>query len=156
MEFDQESVTIRRTDPDEAEIVHQCNKRNLPIYYTTSEYQQMASDPSYILLGLFNESNTLFGYLLGKQHSDRVFHLNSFSIDQEYRRKRMGTRIMEKMEDEVVKNFPETRFLRLNVDPANQTGIKFYSKVGFGYVCTLPHYYGIGHDGYVLGKRIKR
>jgi len=76
-------------------------------------------------------------------------HLISLVVARRYRRRRIGTRLVE----EVIRLSPGNP-LRLEVRVGNHGARRFYESLGFGHVESMEAYYPDGEDGILLERPV--
>ncbi len=75
-------------------------------------------------------------------------------IEKEYRRQKIGTKIIKKVIDECYKNNCEN--ITLDVDIYNQAALDFYYSFDFKIVARRQHYYKNSmDDAYVMEKKLR-
>lgn len=113
--------------------LHNCNKNNLPIYYSVDDYLQMLDSPDYLLC-VARINDIVIGYATIRQYHDYC-HIMSFGIDKEFRRKKIGTKILDYIKEQI-----NVKKLTLFVYIVNVVAIDFYEKNGFTIVKILKDY----------------
>lgn len=132
--------------------IHDCNKRNLPIYYTIEDLINMilSGDFEYII---YRIDNILIGYLiLYKRRRDSEYHVYSISVDKEHR----GNNYATSMINYIQRLHPKIKCLYLKVSVNNTDAINCYKKNNFIIVTTKTNYYREliygSKDAYVMMK----
>lgn len=85
-------------------------------------------------------SGTIVGYCVASEEGDSA-HLISISVLREYRRRRVGTALIQALLENVS---PSVRELRLEVKKGNAEAIKLYKDLGFRQVNLIENYYEDG------------
>ncbi len=120
-----------------------------------------------VLLGLDNEFekrdnvrsliNTLLDPIksfLAKGYYGKVGHLVSIAVLEEYRRRGIGSRLLEKS-IRISKEIYDAESMYLEVRITNKPAIRLYEKYGFRKARIIKRYYMDGEDAYVMVKRLK-
>jgi len=117
--------------------LNNCNKNNLPIFYSAVEFM-------FFIISGFNEiiiakdtNNKIIGFLLG-EYIDKNFHIMSIAIDEQYRKKGIGTKLIIALKN-TIEIYCNT--ITLFVHVANYAAIKFYKKNKFKIIDLLSNYY---------------
>lgn len=93
------------------------------------------------------------GFIIGavEQYKNKIFgHIYSLDVSQEYRRKGVASRLLDKLERIFVRNKAEVCYLEVRVDNAAAT--ELYKKHGYRVTETLKKYYPMGINGFRLKK----
>jgi len=155
-------IVIRYPTKDDAklmwEYINQLSKEQTFITYQGEEItpqeetehlkkvlENIEKKKSVQLLVFFD--NKLIG-ISGIETKDRVSaHQGIFgiSIAKEYRGEGVGTKLMELLIDEAIKNLPQLRIITLGVFESNRLAMGMYKKFGFKKFGTLPE--GILYKG---------
>jgi ribosomal-protein-alanine N-acetyltransferase len=90
---------------------------------------------------LVAEADRILGYVV----FNPTGHIISLVVDREYRRRGLGTRLMQ----EVSRRSPGTR-LTLEVRAGNHVALSFYKQLGFRERARMPGYYPDGEDGVLM------
>jgi ribosomal-protein-alanine N-acetyltransferase len=85
-------------------------------------------------------SGTIVGYCVASEDGDSA-HLISIGVLREYRRRRVGTALIQALLENVS---PKVRELRLEVKQGNAEAIKLYKDLGFRQVNLIENYYEDG------------
>lgn len=96
------------------------------------------------------ESNDIIGLVVGSLPAPRQARILILAVEEPYRRKGIGTRLLQAFIRECIAK--DIRLISLEVRVNNSAAIEFYKTFGFGIVQTIPHYYRDGLDGYVMHK----
>jgi len=90
------------------------------------------------------------GFAVGQQPRRRLGHIVTIDVLPDARRTGLGTRLMEEIEARLKKDGCATIFLETAVN--NLAAIKFYKRLGYFVVKTLPRYYLDKIDGLMMSK----
>ncbi|HEV2317497.1 MAG TPA: GNAT family N-acetyltransferase [Thermoplasmata archaeon] len=135
-----------RDIPRLAEIVADAlHERYEPSLYATLSQQWpegflVAADPS----------DRPAGFLLGVSQVEHEARILMFAVDQGWRARGVGTRLMQEFLQRA-----RTRGLRrvtLEVRVSNATAIRFYTRFHFSVIDRLPAYYSDGENGYQMSR----
>jgi ribosomal-protein-alanine N-acetyltransferase len=147
-------IVIRRAVKDDIRSVYELEKRCFKDPY-----------PEVVLLMLYQLYPELFfvaengieknivGYVSGMIRMDGFGHIASICVDEKYRRRGIGRRLMETIESAMRTIFKVCNF-RLEVRVSNEPAIKLYESLGYRIISRLKGYYLDGEDGYLMTKTI--
>jgi ribosomal-protein-alanine N-acetyltransferase len=93
---------------------------------------------------------------LEKRDKTTIGHIISIAIDPEFRRRAIGSRLLEDILSAVRTIPPPASYLELEVRTDNDIAIALYTKYGFRIVCRIPDYYGRGSDALVMNIELKK
>jgi ribosomal-protein-alanine N-acetyltransferase len=141
-------------------LVAEINKKI--VGYAMSRIEN-TSDP--VLLGLANElegtSRSLLNSLVGsiksiltRSYYGKVAHLVSIAVLKEYRRRGIGSRLLDETIKASIKYY-DVESIYLEVRVSNIPAIRLYEKFGFKKVRLIKGYYMDGEDAYVMVRRLK-
>lgn len=131
------NVSIRNGIMNDKKDLFELNKKCLPIYYSEFEHFYMLISKEYITI-VVEFDKKLIGYLIGKINNVN-FHILSIGIDENYRNKGIGSLIIQKLQNDLLKTQNET--ISLYVHMENEIAIKFYKKNGFHKKEKMRNYY---------------
>ena len=154
------NVHIRVGDISDINQLARCNKKNLPIYYKAEEFllYLLSNKISVVVAEISdnmncnysnnndnNDNNSidafinddLVGYIMGKLSNDN-FHILSIAVDKEYRKKGIGSSLLESF---IKLNYDKCNSISLYVYVDNKVAINFYKKNGFNIIKRIPKYY---------------
>lgn len=140
------NVTLATTK--DAKQLYELNKKMLQIYYSLNEFSNFIVNPEYIVYKVVYKKN-IIGYLLAHIKSNSV-HICSFAVDDDYLRKGIGTKLLDKV-TQFTKDI-DFNILSLYVKTDNFNAIECYKKNGFTKQKIMKWYYGIGDDALKLHK----
>eukprot|EP01080_Neovahlkampfia_damariscottae_P008798 gene8798-746_t len=156
---EEEEIIIREAYFSDTFSISDCNQACLPLYYGFFEIFCFLLSPSMRIFIAETKNQKFVGYLIGSFPNDKSkFHIISFGVYEKYRRRKIGSRLIDKSVDFAKLNGKEK--LTLNVHLDNESGIKFYKKIGFKVVELMKDYYGDqltnvkSHDAYKMEKII--
>lgn len=87
------------------------------------------------------------------RHIDDFIEINSVIVKKEYRKKGVGTKLLEKVINYATEN--KCVNIYLDVDEGNTAALNLYSKFGFEFMYKRKKYYPNFHDAVVMKKGIK-
>ena len=135
--------------------IRQINMDSLPVYYNHKEYINFILDnDTFVLVSL--QDSIITGYIIAKMYTRRRLHIITFSVNEKYRRKGIGSELIK----ETIKNAKDKKYkvkkVTLFVKKSNKLAINFYEKNEFMKKELLKNYYGQGDDGYYMVKILKK
>ncbi len=92
------------------------------------------------------------GFAVGQQPRRALGHIVTIDVLPEARRSGLGTRLMKEIESRLQEEGCETIFLETAVD--NVAAIKFYKRLGYFVVKTIPRYYLDKIDALMMSKEL--
>lgn len=125
-------IHIRKAVNADITSIADLNKKCLPLSYSRFEYTMFLAIPKYIVL-VAEINKVIVGYIVGESSTDN-YHIMSFSVDDAYRKKGIGTSLINTIDNNI----------SLYVHTENTVAIAFYEKNKFTIVDTLHNYYA-GH-----------
>jgi ribosomal protein S18 acetylase RimI-like enzyme len=132
-------IIIRKANINDISSIHQLNKKCLPIYY--SKFQiltMMFSNYHFISLAEIINNNEIIGYMVGKNTTASNFHILSIGVDDSYRSKGLGKKILDDLINRIIKTHTS---ITLYVHVENVKAINFYEKNGFFKQEKIVNYY---------------
>jgi ribosomal protein S18 acetylase RimI-like enzyme len=148
-------VKIRNATRGDSIELYKCGKRNLPLYYSYNEFNQMIYDDENHILGVSGDDKNIFGYIVSNIRDNNA-HILSFGVDKKYRRQKIGTKLIKYIENKCA-----CVTMTLYVHVENKDAITFYEKCGFNIINTLENYYGgslkeaASQNAYYMKKMLK-
>ncbi len=94
----------------------------------------------------------IVGFAVGQQPRKGLGHVVTIDVLPEARREKLGTQLMEEIEKRLRANDCEMIFLETAVD--NAAAIKFYKRLGYSVVKTIPRYYLDKIDALMMAKKL--
>jgi ribosomal-protein-alanine N-acetyltransferase len=102
---------------------------------------------------VLEEDSRIVAFVIIEVHrTRRSGTIVTLDVRQTHRRSGYGTLLLNRAEQILLEYGAEE--YDLQVDVHNRAAISFYKKYGFRTVRTLPHYYGNGHDAYLMVKEL--
>lgn len=140
---------IKKAGLGDLQDIHDCNKRNLSIYYTMPELISMIFSGNYQFITC-KINNTLIGYTILYKKTDTEYHIYSIALDKNYRHHGYGS----KMIDYIKIIQPDIKKVCLHVSINNVCAINCYKKNNFVTTKTKINYYDKethnSRDAYVM------
>ena len=94
----------------------------------------------------------ILGFAVGQQPRRGLGHIVTIDVLPDARRSGLGSRLMEEIEKRLQADGCETIFLETAVD--NTAAIKFYKRLGYFIVKTIPRYYLDKIDALMMSKEL--
>lgn len=88
---------------------------------------------------VYEEDNKVLGYII---FDERDGHILSIAVDPQYRRRGIGSTLVQRV-------FKRCGKAWLEVRTSNKTALSFYINLGFAKVGVVPNYYG-DEDAYIM------
>jgi [ribosomal protein S18]-alanine N-acetyltransferase len=117
--------------------------------------------PSSILVEIYNlgagflvaqEDNSIVGYIIFWIRFEDEGHIISIAVDKKYRRKGVGSKLVETTM-EIFKKY-SVKTIKLEVRIGNKGARKFYKKLGFVEKKVLEKYYEDFEDAVIMDKKM--
>lgn len=112
----------------------------------------------YMFLSLYPElffvaeiNSMIVGYVISVIKPGHIGHIVSLCVHPKFRRKGIGTKLIQSVEETCRKKFNVCKF-RLEVRVSNAGAISFYTKLGYSIAFKASKYYPDGEDAYVMIK----
>ena len=99
-----------------------------------------------------SEKSDIAGFLVGTRQKG-MGHIVTIDALETYRRNGLGTLLMQSAEERFQQNGCHAVFLEVAVN--NEKAIKFYKKLKYFVLKTLPRYYQDGTDAFLMAKRFE-
>jgi ribosomal-protein-alanine N-acetyltransferase len=114
------------------------------IAYTRGQLRDFLGREGAVALAAGPGDGTLVAFAIGHAAGARG-HVVTIDIAPGERRRGLGRRLLS----ELMRRLADAgaRQVRLEVDPRNDSAVRFYERMGFRVTRTLPDYYGPGRDG---------
>jgi [ribosomal protein S18]-alanine N-acetyltransferase len=101
-----------------------------------------------------NELPAVAGFIVAQRHPRGMGHVVTIDTAAEFRRSGVGTLLMNAAEEKLIAGGCDAVFLETAVD--NAAAIKFYKRLGYFVVKTLPRYYQNQVDAFLMAKRLDK
>ena len=127
-------MSITKVNSDDLQIIENCGKKCLPIFFKQKELIYIINNPKFCALKIYY-NDVIYGFIIIKILSDKN-HIVSFCINPDYRRNGYGSLLINK-----IKELNKKKLITLNVQKNNKIAIEFYKKNGFKITKKLINYY---------------
>jgi len=157
-----EEFTIRKATEKDLPMVIAINRKCLPENYPEWFFLQHLRNWGDAFLVAVYKGIVVVGYVMSRAEwgpgifskgLTRKGHIISLAVLPRYRRRGLGTRLMEKALDALHRVYGCTE-VYLEVRVSNTPAIKLYEKLGFKKVSVLKRYYADGEDAYLMAKQL--
>ena len=132
------NLNIRRMEIKDYGEVCKLEKEIFPCPWSKSEIWKILSEDKFALSLVAEIQNEIVGYSFIWVVCDEV-HIGNFAIKEEYREKKIGTRLLQYIIDEASKL--GGMFFYLEVRKSNSPAINLYKKFGFVPLSIRKKYY---------------
>lgn len=150
--FEEGKIAIRKASPlDFAQIVEVENisfKNPYPPALILS-FLHLHDDSSFVATA----NDKIIGYVIGARKSKARGHIISIAVRPEWRRKGIGSKLMNTLLDLFKQE--GLKFVELEVAVSNEEAIAFYESLGFRKVGVVKGYYSWGEDAYIMVKKLQ-
>ncbi len=152
---------MRKAREEDIDGVVYVNSEALPEHYTLSFYNSiLTTNPDTFLVVDYNGrivayhmGRIEYGFSLkGKKLFIKKGHVISIAVLEEYRKKSLGSALMQMALDQFSKNGCEISFLEVRT--SNENAINIYKKNGYNITERIKGYYNDGEDAYVMEKKL--
>jgi ribosomal-protein-alanine N-acetyltransferase len=149
-------ITVRKATVYDASAMNTVNRRNLPENYTLMEWMGLITSSKHSFVALDNGGAV--GYCLSvvlpyptndgyATHPPRGYVI-SIAVDEKYRGKGIGRRLLEESMKSMAKVNPTV--VKLNVRVSNTAAVNLYKSVGFQEGIIAFGYYDDGEDAFEM------
>jgi ribosomal-protein-alanine N-acetyltransferase len=157
----QETIKLRKFEPDDLQNVMQVNRVCLPENYTDFFFMDLHQRfPETFIVA--EENNNITGYIMcrievglsnyGFGGLIRKGHVVSIAVMPQYRRRGIAFGVMNRALEGMQYYKAKQCFLEVRI--TNDLAISLYKKLGFEITRTLNGYYSDGEDAYVMTKKL--
>jgi len=149
-------IVIRPAEAGDIEALLVVEQQCFNVYYYAfytfdrKDFEFYLDDPETLFLAATLDGR-LVGYVLGPVETWRsppAAHIDSIAVLPPMQRRGVGSRLIESFLQEVRRIGGE--MVTLEVSPANEAGLAFFARYGFGKVHRLRNYYGKGLHGILM------
>lgn len=98
------------------------------------------------------KSPEIAGFIVAQRHPKGMGHIITIDTVKQFRRDGLGTFLMNAAEEQLKQVGCDAIFLEVAVD--NMPAIRFYKKLGYFVLKTLPRYYPNKLDAFLMAKRL--
>jgi len=157
----QETVKLRKFEPDDLQDVMHINRVCLPENYTDMFFMDLYERfPETFIVA--EEDHEIVGYIMSRIEVGlsnfglggliRKGHVVSLAVIPKARRKGVASALLNSAMDGMCSYKAKQIYLEVRV--TNETGVNLYKKVGLEVTRTIPGYYSDGEDAYVMSKKL--
>ena len=100
------------------------------------------------------KNEKIIGFIFTFKESRVAYHIVTFAVEPKYRKKGLGTKLINHMIEKTMENGAEE--WRLEVETNNEGAIKLYEKEKFERGGTIINYYSTGRHAYSYRKKISK
>lgn len=130
--------------------IYLIGKDSLPIYYSKKNIVEFIINNKTIVLKATID-NIIAGYVIGNQKDDTNFHINTFAVDQLYRRRGIGKDLIVNLIKRATRDsFNEITNITLFVQTTNDAAISLYKSLKFEIDKEIKDYYWDGEHSYLM------
>lgn len=148
--------TLRDFRDSDFDRLHEIDQGCFPpgIAYTRRELSYyMTLRGAFTLVAETNSTNPeIAGFIVGQKHPRGMGHIVTIDAVSKFRRHGLGTLLMTTVEERLRAGGCDAIILETAVD--NMPAIKFYKKLGYFVLKTLPRYYQNRMDAFLMVKRL--
>ena len=120
--------------------IEKIGESSLPIYFNFEDLINIFNDNEFYLIKVYkkskNKSNLIVGFLIAKLYENKRVHIMSIAIDKNYRRRNLGTKLINYLKNNINHN-KISLYVLVNNFPA----IKLYEKNNFYNIKKIENYY---------------
>ena len=98
------------------------------------------------------EKGTIAGFIVTQLHPKGYGHIITIDIRKEFRRQKLGTKLMEAAEAKLRER--DSFMVALEVAVSNTAAMMFYKRHGYSITRTIPRYYNNELDAFLMTKRL--
>ncbi|NOZ75599.1 MAG: GNAT family N-acetyltransferase [FCB group bacterium] len=142
-------MSIRRATINDLPEIDSIEQRVFDDAWPREEIGQVLSDAGGIRTWVLEREHTVIGYLMVHEGADTV-HILNFAIDIPWQHQGFGKQLLTS----VLRKFPETSKVELEVKRSNWPAIQLYLNAGFIPQEVRPRYYPDGEDALIFRKCI--
>jgi ribosomal-protein-alanine N-acetyltransferase len=139
-------VWLRDFRPQDLEAAYRLDQQCFEpgIAYTRGQIRDFLGRGGAVALAAAAEDGALVAFAIGHAAGARG-HIVTIDIAPGERRRGLGRRLLSELMNRLAD--AGARQMRLEVDPRNDSAVRFYERMGFRATRGLPDYYGPGRDG---------
>ena len=132
-------IKVKRINKDDVKRVEYIGTKTLPISYSAFDIFMMMFSDSYIILKAIYKKEIVGFCVIQKFCDEKRQHIMSIGVLEEFRRKGVGHKLIEKLRQTAREEEYSTISLYVKVD--NELAINFYTKNKFKNEKLLKNYY---------------
>jgi ribosomal-protein-alanine N-acetyltransferase len=123
------TLELRKLKLRDLSAIEEIERSSYPTPWSRSMFAGELAKPSSICLGAIDvDANRLIGYLIISRYVD-AWHVMNIAVAQDYRRRRVASRLMERLFE--VTSGDGRRGYTLEVRVSNEAAIRLYESLGF-------------------------
>jgi ribosomal-protein-alanine N-acetyltransferase len=154
-------IAIRLCGTDDIPAVIDINTRTLPEHYSEYFYHEILSEfPETFLVAELE--GKVIGYIMCRIEYGfsqvkrlglaRKGHIVSVAVLEEHRRRGLGTKLMQVVQEEMTKKNASEAYLEVRV--SNEEAVRLYQALGYKVTGRLEAYYRDGEPAFVMATQI--
>jgi len=157
------SVIIRKFELKDLDCVIEINRLCLPENYPERFFRTIYSELSSAFL-VSEINGEVIGYTMGRIetglshfsifHRAKKGHTVSIAILPEYRRRGIGTRLLNRSIEALIKEGANELFLEVRV--SNDAAVKMYQTLGYEIIKEIRHYYRDFEGAYLMAQKVPK
>lgn len=120
--------------------------------YTKHTFAYLLNDPRTLSYRIITARGEMAGFVFAILNPDGAAHITTIGVAPEHRRRRLGERMLEYLDDALCAKGISTVVLEVRV--GNTAAQNLYRLAGFSVVQRVPGYYNNGEDGYLMLKSL--
>lgn len=149
--------TIQKAKPEHLESLYEIEKKCFTIEaFSKEQIENLLYAPNSISLVAVADGKTvgfIIGLLQGKK-GEKIGYIITIDVTPEYRRKRLGDKLLEEVERIFAENTVQSCYLEVRVD--NKAALELYTKHGYKEIVRLKDFYHRGIDGIRMKKTFNK
>jgi len=150
------TITIKQATNKDLETLYKIEKECFTKEaFTKKQIENLLQNPNAISL-IAQTSNETAGFIIGLIHQSnktRIGHVITIDVAIKHRRKGIGTKLLNELEQKFIRKDIETCYLEARID--NIAARELYRKQGYKQTKQLKHYYPKRTNGIQLKKKLK-
>jgi ribosomal-protein-alanine N-acetyltransferase len=149
----EEVISLRSFRPDDLEALHRIDQACFAqgISYSRPELAAFITHPTsktWVAIA----GDQVIGFLVADRKPQRVGHIITIDVAEPWRRRNVGTTLMDAAEDWA--RTQKLRYVYLETAEDNLTAQAFYEKRGYARIKQLARYYSNGANAWVMVKAV--
>lgn len=151
---DQLSITIQQATVNDLDTLYEIERECFTTEaFTKEQIAYLLQNPSAVSLVAKIDGETV-GFIIGSTYrgNKRIGHVYTIDVALKHRRKGIGLRLLNELEQIFVENGVETCYLEVRID--NVAARELYRKQGYIETGRLKGYYPMGTHGVQLKKKL--
>ena len=120
--------------------------------YTKNTFSYLLSDPRILSYRVTTQRDEMAGFIFVILNPDGAAHITTIGVAPEHRRRGLGEKMLDHLEDALRARGMTTVALEVRV--GNKAAQNLYRQAGFSIVQRMPKYYNNGEDGFLMLKSL--